>query len=129
MPTPARLKVQRNARSLDDHPRSLQFPHFAFVCPLTGQLDQGSITVNYTPNRLSLTAKSFELYLSDFRHTEVRREQVVNQILDDLIKMVHPRDAVVQGQFRSRDGFRVRIEACYPSHRGGVAPTFGELCA
>src|SRR5437763_766235 len=117
MPALVHLKTQRNARSLGDRPCSLKFPHFAFVCPLTGQLDQGSIAVDYAPDQLLLTPKSFERYLGDFRYTEIRREEVVNRILDDLITACHPREAVVQGRFRSRDGFRVRIEAGYPSHR------------
>ena len=81
---------------------------------MTGQLDFGSISVEYVPDRLYLDAKSFDSYLAAFRNVQIRREAAVNQILDDLIQACHPRDAVVLGQFRSRDGFRVRIEARYP---------------
>jgi 7-cyano-7-deazaguanine reductase len=112
-----RLRTRRSPKTAPDYRRPLRFPNFTITCPTTGQLDFGSISVDYLPHRLSLDVKSFDSYLAAFRDVVMRREAAVNQILDDLIHTCHPRDAFVVGVFRSRDGFRVRIEARYQSSR------------
>lgn len=115
MAAPIHINTQPNARPPGDYLCSLKFPQFAFLCVLTGQLDRGSISINYSPGQLLLIPESFEAYLSDFRHFEIRREEVVDRILDDLIHACHPRNALIQGQFGFGDGLRMSVEARYSS--------------
>jgi NADPH-dependent 7-cyano-7-deazaguanine reductase QueF len=38
----------------------------------------------------------------------------VNRILDDIVKTIKPREAVVEGNFNPRGGIAITVEAAYP---------------
>jgi 7-cyano-7-deazaguanine reductase len=54
------------------------------VCPITGQADLYTATIEYSPHRLCLESKSLKLYLARFRDQGVFCEALAVQIRDDV---------------------------------------------
>ena len=93
-------------------------PEFTSVCPMTGQPDFGYITIRYIPAKRCIESKSLKLYLFAFRNHGAFHEEVVNRILDDIVAVVKPREAVVTGDFRPRGGIAIQVEASYTDGEG-----------
>ncbi len=86
---------------------------FTSVCPITGQPDFATITIDYVPDRICLELKSLKMYFYAFRQQGIFYEAVVNRILDDLVAVCHPRHMTVTGDFNIRGGFGSVITAEY----------------
>ena len=95
-------------------------PEFTSVCPMTGQPDFGTLRVSYVPDRLCVELKSLKLYIQGFRSQGIFYEDVINLILDDLVKAVRPRRMTVEGDFHVRGGISSVVTASYeaPRRRG-----------
>ena len=52
-----------------------------------------------------------------FRNHGTFHEEVVNRILDDIVKAIKPRKAMVKGVFNTRGGIGITVEAEYPGVR------------
>jgi len=124
--TPA-LKTRPIGEGRSGYRHPMYFADFLFLCPKTKEVDRGDITIDYAADDVAVDPKSFEEYLTSFRSTEIGREAVVNQILDDVVKACHPRNILVRGQFRLRDSFRVRIESRYPLRHKSVSDGISRL--
>jgi 7-cyano-7-deazaguanine reductase len=94
-------------------------PEFTSVCPKTGQPDFGTLKITYVPDRLCVELKSLKLYVQGFRSQGIFYEDVVNVILDDLVKAVKPRRMTVEGDFRVRGGISSVVTASYEAPRRG----------
>ncbi len=92
-------------------------PEFTSVCPKTGQPDFGTIELLYVPDRLCVELKSLKLYLQGFRSQGIFYEDVVNLILDDLVKTLAPRRMTVEGRFHVRGGISSVVTASYEAPR------------
>ncbi|MEI6344305.1 MAG: preQ(1) synthase [Verrucomicrobiota bacterium] len=92
---------------------------FTSHCPVTGQPDFAEITIRYTPDRFCIESKSLKQYLGAYRNQAVFAEGITNRILDDVVKAIAPRRAVVIGDFAPRGGIGIRVEA---SHQGKKSP-------
>jgi len=92
---------------------TLVCPEFTCVCPLTGQPDFGTITIQYVPDRHILESKSLKLYLWSFRNEGTFHEHVTNRILDDVVKALDPLSCKVTGAFNARGGISINVEAEY----------------
>jgi 7-cyano-7-deazaguanine reductase len=84
------------------------------MCPVTGQPDFASITIDYVPDKLCIESKSLKFYLSSYRNTRSFNEQIVNRILEDLVTACQPRQAIVHGEFAARGGISITVDARYP---------------
>src|SRR5580765_1919415 len=93
-------------------------PEYTAVCPVTGQPGFGTIVVLYTPDRLCVELKSLKLYLWSFRDEGHFFEQATNQILDDLVKAMKPRQMTVIGKFNVRGGIWTTVVARHGSSAG-----------
>ena len=93
-------------------------PEYTAICPVTGQPDFGEIVVVYTPDRLCVELKSLKLYLWSFRNEGHYFEQVTNQMLDDLVRVIAPLRMSVIGRFNVRGGISTTVVARH------TAPTF-----
>ena len=82
----------------------IEAPEFTCLCPLTGQPDFGTIKINYRPNVYCVESKSLKLYLMSFRQFGTFHEAVVNQIGDDLVRLLEPLELSVIGEFAPRGG-------------------------
>jgi 7-cyano-7-deazaguanine reductase len=92
-------------------------PEFTSLCPLTGQPDFATITIEYSPQDLCLELKSLKLYLWSFRDEGTFHEAVVNRMLDDLVALLRPRRMKVHGDFSVRGGIRTEVTAEHPRPR------------
>ena len=84
------------------------------MCPKTGLPDFGVLTIRYSPRKTCLELKSLKEYLFTYRNLGIFQENVVNQVLNDVVKACNPVWAVVKGDFRPRGGISTTIEARYP---------------
>jgi 7-cyano-7-deazaguanine reductase len=89
-------------------------PEFTSVCPKTGLPDFGALTIRYMPRQRCLELKSLKEYLFTYRNLGIFQENVVNQVLEDVVKACDPVWAVVKGEFRPRGGISTTIEARWP---------------
>ena len=98
------LESFANPRPERDYQIKFIFPEFTSVCPVTGQPDFATITVDYIPDLRCVEMKSLKLYFLAYRNKGIFYEAVVNTILDDLVAVVNPRRMTVIGEFAVRGG-------------------------
>ena len=89
-------------------------PEFTSVCPKTALPDFGTITLRYMPRDTCLELKSYKEYLFCYRNLGIFQENVVNQVLEDVVKACKPVWAQVRGDFRPRGGIATVVEARWP---------------
>jgi 7-cyano-7-deazaguanine reductase len=87
----------------------IECPEFTAVCPMTGLPDFGTIFIRYTPDEYCLELKAFKYYLLDYRNVGIFYENVVNKILDDVVKACNPRWIEIEGQFSPRGGINTSV--------------------
>ncbi len=115
-------EVRQPVRKLETFPNqhpgrrytvTLVCPEFTCVCPMTGQPDFATITIQYIPDQRIVESKSLKLYLWSYREEGIFHEQVTNQILDDLVEALQPISCQVTGAFNVRGGISITVEAKY----------------
>ena len=89
-------------------------PEFTSVCPKTGLPDFGVLTIRYMPREKCLELKSLKEYLFTYRNLGIFQENIVNQVLNDIVKATDPVWAIVKGDFRPRGGISTTVTATYP---------------
>ena len=97
-------------------------PEYTAVCPVTGQPDFGTLIVLYVPDRLCVELKSLKLYVWSFRDEGHYFEQVTNQVHDDLVKALGPRQITVIGRFNVRGGITSQVVVRSAKKAGGAKP-------
>lgn len=97
----------------------IEAPEFTSVCPKTGLPDFGTIYIDYVPDEYCLELKAFKYYLLDYRNAGIFYENVVNRILDDVVRTCDPHWVEVRGEFSPRGGINTTVTATYekPSPR------------
>jgi 7-cyano-7-deazaguanine reductase len=93
---------------------TVDVPEFTSVCPKTGLPDFGVLTIRYMPDKLCLELKSLKEYVLEYRNLGIFQENIVNRVLEDVVKAAQPKWAVVRGDFRPRGGIGTTVEAHYP---------------
>jgi 7-cyano-7-deazaguanine reductase len=86
-------------------------PEFTSVCPKTGLPDHGTLTLRYVPDRVCLELKSLKMYTLAFRNLGIFQENVVNRMLQDVVKAARPVSATLVGEFAPRGGISTKITA------------------
>jgi 7-cyano-7-deazaguanine reductase len=89
-------------------------PEFTSVCPKTGLPDFGHISIRYMPAKSCLELKSLKEYLHTYRNLGIFQENIVNRILEDIVKHARPVWAEVTGDFRPRGGISTTVIARHP---------------
>jgi 7-cyano-7-deazaguanine reductase len=92
----------------------IDIPEFTSVCPRTSLPDFGVITIRYMPDKSCLELKSLKEYMNAYRNLGIFQENVVNRVLDDVVRWSKPVWAIVKGEFRPRGGIGTVVEARYP---------------
>ena len=100
----------------------IEAPEFTSVCPKTGLPDFGLINLRYMPDRRCLELKSFKQYLLAYRELGIFQENIVNRVLEDVVRAARPVWAVVRGDFRPRGGIGTVVEARWPRPDGKTGP-------
>ncbi len=106
-----RLDAFDNPNPTRDYLIHLQVPEFTCLCPLTGQPDFATFTIDYIPDRLCVELKSLKLYAWSFRDEGAFHEAVTNRVLDDLAAAVEPRFMRVTARWGVRGGIFTNIVA------------------
>lgn len=88
-------------------------PEFTSRCPITGQPDFGTVTIEYIGDKRCVELKSLKFYLQAFREEGIFYEAVTNRILDELVAVLHPRWMRIQTDWSPRGGLRSTITAEY----------------
>lgn len=89
-------------------------PEFTSVCPKTGLPDFGVITIRYMPAKSCLELRSLKEYLQSYRNLGIFQENVVNRVLEDVVRWAKPVWAEVKGDFRPRGGISTVVVARWP---------------
>jgi 7-cyano-7-deazaguanine reductase len=113
-PDKAALESFNNRYPRRDYWVEFDCPEFTSLCPITGQPDFGHITIQYIPDKLCLESKALKIYLFSFRNHATFHEESVNRILDDIVKAINPRKAIVKGIFNRRGGIAITVQAEHP---------------
>ena len=90
-------------------------PEFTSLCPVTGQPDYGTITIEYIADKKCVELKSLKFYLQAYRNEGVYYEKLTNTILDDLVSALEPRYMAVTSEFTPRGGLHSKIQVEYES--------------
>jgi 7-cyano-7-deazaguanine reductase len=128
MPKPSRYTPEHAAAGLDSRFPEIetwpnQFPgyeividdpEFTSVCPKTGLPDFGVISLRYQPDKVCLELKSYKEYLHHYRNLGIFQENVVNRVLEDVVRWAKPKWAEVKGEFRPRGGISTTVVARWP---------------
>ncbi len=113
-PDKARLEAFPNRYAHRKYHVRFDCPEFTSRCPITDQPDFGHISIDYVPDKLCLESKALKLYLFSFRNHNTFHEEVVNRVMDDIIKAIRPREITVRGTFNPRGGISITAEAHWP---------------
>jgi len=89
-------------------------PEFTSVCPKTGLPDFGVLTIRYMPDQHCLELRSLKEYLQSYRNLGIFQENVVNRVLEDVVRWTRPIWAEVKGEFRPRGGISTVVTARWP---------------
>lgn len=92
---------------------SITCPEFTSVCPKTGLPDFGTISIEYIPDRLCIELKSLKYYLLDYRNKGIFYEAATNKIMDDLVKVLKPKEITLTGSFTARGGISTSVKVSY----------------
>ena len=104
-----------------DYEIEIVMPEFTSVCPKTGLPDFGRLTLRYVPDRSCLELKSYKIYLLAYRDLGIFQENVVNRVLEDVVRAANPVRATVTGDFTPRGGLSTVVTATWnrPQRRAG----------
>jgi 7-cyano-7-deazaguanine reductase len=93
-------------------------PEFTSVCPKTALPDFGKLVLRYVPDKQCLELKSYKMYLNAYRDLGIFQENVVNRVLQDVVKAAQPKFATVIGDFAPRGGLSTIVTATWSRKRG-----------
>lgn len=105
----ARLEKWPNPSPDRDYTIDISFPEFTCLCPRSGYPDFATIHINYVPGKHIVELKSLKLYLNHFRDRNISHEAAVNQVFDDLKKLLRPRHIEVEGDFNPRGNLKTVV--------------------
>lgn len=118
------LETFANPRPGRDYHIAFECPEFTCLCPITGQPDFATISIDYVPDARCVELKSLKLYLWSYRNEGAFHEAVTNQICDDLVAAIGPRSITVIGKFGVRGGISTTVTATHNLDRAaGGHPT------
>jgi 7-cyano-7-deazaguanine reductase len=110
---PSVLETFENKHPENDYWVRFNCPEFTTLCPITGQPDFAEIRISYIPDHRMVESKSLKLYLFSFRNHGDFREDCVNIIIKDLVKLMDPKYLEVIGLFNPRGGISIKPFANY----------------
>ena len=105
----------RNIYSDREYEVRLSIPEFTCLCPRTGLPDFAVLQLTYVPNKYCVELKSFKEYTLAFRDKGIFHENVVNKIVEDVVKAVAPRRLRLEGIFHTRGGIQTTVVRSYCS--------------
>jgi len=89
----------------------ITFPEFTSLCPVTGQPDFATISLEYIPNKLCVESKSYKLYMMSYRNHQSFMETITNNVLDHICTVLSPYWCRVKGIFTPRGATYIHVFA------------------
>lgn len=83
-------------------------------CPITGQPDLYTVSIEYAPDKLCIESKSLKLYLWGFRDKAMFAERIAAEICDRVVKDVSPKSCKVTTVQKARGGISIESVAVFP---------------
>lgn len=109
----AELEPVPNPATNRDYSIDLSYPEFTCKCPRTGYPDFAIINLTYVPGGSICELKSFKLYLNGYRDRYAFHEAVTNQILDDFVSAISPKEAEIVADWNPRGNLKTIVRASY----------------
>ena len=106
-----RLDTFVNPAPERDYRIHMEIPEFTCLCPMTGQPDFATLTLDYIADKLCVELKSLKLYVWSYRDEGAFHEAVTNRILDDLVHALRPRYMRLEAKFNVRGGICTSVIA------------------
>jgi 7-cyano-7-deazaguanine reductase len=120
----AKAGLERRFPAIDTWPNQfpdyeivIEVPEFTSVCPKTSLPDFGVLEIRYVPDKRCLELKSLKEYLTEYRNLGIFQENIVNRVLEDVVRAARPKSVIVRGIFRPRGGIGTTVEARWPRKR------------
>lgn len=92
---------------------TLEIPEFTCICPKTGLPDFARIKIEYCPAKYCVELKSFKMYTIFYRNLGIFHEHLINKMLEDFIRVAHPRWVKITGVFNPRGGITTTVTREY----------------
>lgn len=105
------LDTFENPKPERDFTIRINIPEFTCLCPMTGQPDFATITIEYVPKALCVELKALKLYMWSFREQGLFHEAVTNEILDDIVNKISPNFIRIRAEFNVRGGIYTTVIA------------------
>jgi 7-cyano-7-deazaguanine reductase len=106
-----RLQTFVNPSPRRDYRICMEIPEFTCLCPLTGQPDFATLSLEYIPGPRCVELKSLKQYVWSYRNEGAFHEAVTNRILEDLVRATQPRYMRLSAKFNVRGGIYTAIVA------------------
>ncbi len=113
----ARLQRFPNRTKVRRYEVEFSCPEFTCVCPASGFPDFATLHIKYIPKNWCVELKSLKLYINQYRDRGIFHEDVVNVILDDLIRLLDPWEIEVVGDFNVRGNIKTVVRAKHSRRR------------
>jgi len=107
----SKLEAFENRTQVRRYTVEFSCPEFTCLCPRSGFPDFATINIKYVPDKHCVELKSLKLYINGFRDQNIFHEDVVNIILDDLVKLLDPWEIEVVGDFSVRGNIKTIVRA------------------
>ena len=107
------LETFENPKIDREYTINFEIPEFTSLCPKTGQPDFANILIEYIPDKLCVELKSLKLYFVSFRDKPGFHEDLTNQILDDLVKLLNPKYMHINAEFNVRGGIYTSVSVTH----------------
>jgi len=111
-------RVTQPSRELDTFPKPADVVLVKFTsneltsfCPVTGQPDFYTVTIEYQPDSLCVESKSLKLYLWSFREEGLFAETLASQIAHDIMAATHAHRCRVELVQNIRGGLQLAAVA------------------
>jgi 7-cyano-7-deazaguanine reductase len=72
------------------------------------------LKIRYMPDQRCLELKSLKEYLFTYRNLGIFQENIVNRVLEDVVRAAQPVWAEVSGEFKPRGGIATVVTARWP---------------
>lgn len=105
------LVTFENPRPQRDFTIRIDIPEFTCLCPMTGQPDFATLSIEYVPAKLCVELKSLKLYMWTFRDRGAFHEAVTNEILDHIVAAIAPNFMRLRAEFNVRGGIYTTVIA------------------
>ena len=107
------LETFENPNIDRDYTINFEIPEFTSLCPKTSQPDFANILIEYMPDKLCVELKSLKLYFVSYRDKPGFHEDLTNQILDDLVKLLDPKFMNINAEWNVRGGIYTSVNATH----------------